>query len=99
MKHKLTQSLSATGAIKRNGAAGIFCPDEGVENTDGVALLGIRIKKSTLERIDGERVTIVIYPATKQKVAQPKNKCGVCGGQIPKGATSCHLCGANDEDE
>lgn len=65
-KPKFVQSISATGLIKTNGAAAIFCPEDGVENTDGIALLGIRIKPSTLERLSGERVTLVIYPAVRE---------------------------------
>ena len=65
-KRKFVQSLSATGIIKTKGDAAIFCPEVGVESKGGIALLGVRIKKETLARLDGERVTIVIWPAVKE---------------------------------
>lgn len=64
---KLIQSLTSTGVIKTKGAAAIFCPENELENTDGIALLGIRIKRSTLEKLSGERVLIIISPALKVK--------------------------------
>jgi hypothetical protein len=63
---KFVQSISATGVIRVEGQAASFCPDAPVD-FDGHAILAIKVRHSTLKALQDERVTIIIYPALKQK--------------------------------